>query len=269
MAGWKPKRSESAGFDANPNGIATVKLLKNKRLGILFSEGGEFAGKKYKVSEWPEHINPKLLPGAEWYIKLNGKGDEIFAISPQDGFFQVKVQKFVSKEGEPPAPRYMKNWQYPDWVFYVLLEVVSGLEAAVGMTIIYQLPYRFEEGEDGLAQYSKWNEKSNTLKLDEFLEYADAWKSDQPLMFSDNLLPLLQKRVLKAGNTFGVFLKGGYVDYVTAGSKNEVEEVGDDWEEDDPPFEEEKPKKKKKKKAKEVPEETNDDEEVDFEWDSQ
>jgi hypothetical protein len=219
-----------------------VKLIKNRRLEVHFldSNENEFAGKTYTVSDWPENIkNPKLLPGNEWNIKLNNDEKSIYSISPQNGQFLVKVKKFVSKEGVPPTPKFMRDWKYPDHVFFVLLEIVGGLESCIGMEILLMVPYRFDEDEDGNTKYTKWNDRSNTVKTDQFLTYSGGWDVGA-LKFDDNLLPAFQKRILKADKTFGVIVKNGFVDYMISGQSSENPETDkenwadDDWDNLDP-----------------------------------
>ena len=252
MMAWKRNETE---FEKSPNGFAQVKLLKNKRLGIKFldDDPGAFAGQKFKVSEWPDFVKPKALPGVIWKIGLNNKHDGIFSIAPSNGFFEVKVKHFQSKEGQPPVPKFMDNWQYPDTVFFVVLEIVGGLEVAIGMEVFLMLRYRFKEGEDGMVEYTKYNDRSHTVMTVEFMEYTGA--DEKPLKYKDNILPDIQKRVLKQGKTFGIFMKDGWVNSLSEVHSEPSAEV-ETWEDESV---EEKPKEKKKKAKKE--------ESDDFPWD--
>ena len=237
---YKPNREVTV-FDDPPNGIAIVKLIANKQLGVKFldTNKNDFAGKRYKVSEWPEGINPRLLPDNEWKIKLNNDENGIYSISPQNGQFKVKVKRFVSKDGEDPAPKYMDKWKYPDWVFFVILEIVEGLESCIGMEIFLMLHYRFTEDKEEAdekgnpyAKYTKWDERSRTIQLDEFLTYSGGWDKGA-MKFLDNLLPEFQKRIMKASKTFGVIVKNGFVDYMMPGKASaEAEEAPWDEKED-------------------------------------
>ena len=255
---YTPNREETV-YDDPPNGEAIVKLIKNKKMQVKFldTNKNEFAGKQYKVSEWPDGINPKQLPGNNWKIRLNNDGKGIFSISPYNGQFKVKVKKFVSKEGEPPAQRYMDKWKYPDYVFFVILEIVDGEKACIGMEIFLMVHYRFDEDEDGNVKYTKWNERSNTVQTDRFLRLSGAWDKGA-LEFEDNLCPAFQKRILKADKTFNVSMENGFVAYMSGNGSDEIDDDDPFWEEDA----EEKPKKTKKKKSKKVKVE----EDVPFDW---
>jgi len=243
-------------FEANPSGLATIKRLKGRRLGVTFNDANsnEFAGKKYKVSEWPEFVNPKGLPGLEWFVKLTNKGDEIYSIAPQSGFFKVRFKEFTHKDGEPPVPKFMSDWKYPETMFFAILEIVGDLKAAEGMQVVAMLPYRFDEDEDGNVKYTKVGERSNTMKLIDFMTYAGL-DENKPMKFLENLLPKLQKRLLKADKVFGVLMKNGFVDSYSE-VHDSLPDDNEDWEDDEVPFEEDKPKKKKKK-----------DKDEDFDWD--
>jgi len=227
---WKRQETK---FDENPNGVATIVLLKGRKLGVVFGETSKFAGQKYRVSEWPDEINPKLLPGNEWMVNLTGKdNDEIFSIRPVDGYFEVKFVGFPHKDGEPPVPKYMADWKYPDTVFFALLEIVGGLDAAKGMTVSAMLPYRFDADEDGNVMYTKVSDRSNTVKTMEFMDLVGADKT--PMKFSENILPDIQRRALKSKTMFGIFLKNGYVDYFSKAHSQEIEEVEDvGWEDEE------------------------------------
>jgi len=235
---WK---REASVYSDNPEGIATISLLSGKRLKVTYKDDNTkgFAGKSYNVSKWPEGILPKLLPGYEWSVKLCGKdGDEIFSISPLNGYFEGDFVEFSHKVGEEPAQKFMENWKYPDFVFFAILKITKGLPAAVGMCVTAMLPYRFDVDEDGNTKYTKVSDRSNTQKTIEFMNVTGA--DDTSLVFVDNLLPTIQKRILKNGRKLGFLMKNGYVDSFTeVYSANAADDEEDEWDTEDVPEKEE------------------------------
>ena len=234
---YQPKTKESA-FEENPNGVAMVQRLKDKSLGIKFSEstGNDFAGKKYRVREWPDYVKPKKVSGRTWRIRLTNDGNGIYSIAPQSGMFTGRVQKIVSKEGEPPVPKF-KDYTYQGklieyYQFTTLIEIVDGDDACIGMVIPYTLRYNFGEDEDGSVMYTHGGSNAvHTPRLRDFLGLVGAWDKGE-MKFSDNLLPKIQKRMLKAAKTFKFVVKDGWIDTIYADHSDEVEEAPWDDEED-------------------------------------
>ena len=82
---------------------------------------------------------------------------------------------------------------------------------AKGMTVPYTLRYNFGEDEDGNVCYTKWGAQSkHTPLLDEFLTVTKAW-DDGPIPFTDNILPVLQKRILRKNASFQFVMKDGWI----------------------------------------------------------
>jgi hypothetical protein len=91
---------------------------------------------------------------------------------------------------------------------------------------------------------------SRTKELEEFLSLAGAWNRG-PMEWSDNILPALEKRILRADKSFSFLMKDGWID--TLYEADEPEE-SEDWEE-----ESEEPSKES------APEVADDEEEIDWE----
>ena len=256
---YSPKRKATT-FEPSPSGVGKISLLKGKKLGVHFSPDNknDWAGEKFKVSSWPDYVaSPKLLPDRQWYIRLGNDEKSIFAISPTSGMFTGRCVGFSSKEGEPPVPKTSNpHPQYGSYQFFnALIEITDGDEACVGMTLSYHLRYNFGEDADGLVEYTNWGSDSATHspRLDEFLGMVGAWDKGE-IQFSDNILPTLQKRILRANRSFQFVMKDGWID--TLYEDNEPRPADPAWDDD------EKPKKKKKKKDKKVVETVED-----LDWD--
>ena len=265
----RSRKVSTTEFKKSPKGTARLKYKKGKLL-VWFDDTEKnktFADQKYVVKSWPDHVDPENISG-NWYVSLSGKkNDELFGISPLQGMYVGKVLKFSSSDGQPPVPKQgsrfysgeEKTYQY----FTVLVEILSGdIQEAVGMVIPYNLRYNFgkivekDHPENGMIEYTDDGPNAfYTPKLREFLGFVGAWDKGN-FMHEDNILPILQKRILKAGKTFRFVMKDGWIDTIYADfAEGAVEE---DWDE------EPKPKKKKKgKKAEkeEVPFELDDEEE--------
>ena len=272
---YQPRSRKNDGYKENPKGTARVKYKKGKLL-VWFEdieENGEFADKKYVVRSWPDHVDPKTLSGT-WYVNLSGKNsDELFGISPLVGMYTGKVFRFASPDGQPPVPKQKKyiyngkeiSYQY----FTVLIEVVDGdRPEAKGMLIPYVLRYNFglvedkDDEEYGMVEYTFDGSKAvYTPKLREFLHLVGTWDKG-PIKHEDNILPTLQKRILKAGKTFKFIVKDGWIDNIyedfAAGA------IEDDWDEEKP---KKKKKKSKKSKKEEVPFELDEEEEEEADLD--
>jgi len=237
MMVYKPKVKKSA-YEEAPNGVGTVTLLKNRNIGVKFLEDNdnEFAGKKYKVTDWPNHVNPKNLPGRKWFVRLGNDKKSIFSISPQSGMFTGKVQSFASAEGQPPVPK-TKDYTWEGRVisyryFTVLIEIMDGDEACVGMLMPYVLRYNFDEDEEGNACYTHWGKNAvHTPKLHEFLSLVGAWDQGE-VEWEDNILPTLQKRILKAGKTFKFVVKDGWIDTIYEDESFVGESEEESWEDE-------------------------------------
>lgn len=231
---YKPKRAESA-FAPNPNGVATLHLLKDEKVGVIFSEENknDFAGKRYKVGEWPDYMTPKLVTdGREYYVRLGNDGKTIFSISPQVGVFTGICQGFAAKADTAPAPKE-KTGKYGAYLqFTALMEIVDGDPACLGMIVPYFLRYNFGEDEDGNVMYTHWDGDNaiHSPKLDEFLSITGAW-ADGPIQFTDNILPVLQKRILRQNMKFQFVMKNGWIDSLVELMQPRVTEVSDPaWE---------------------------------------
>jgi hypothetical protein len=239
---YKPKRKKVE-FDANPNGKARIKKSKEKgKIIVWFSpeNENEFADKKYVVNEWPDYIKPKQMEGVEWYVKLDGNGNKIFSIYPTEGMFEGHCIGLVSKEGEEPQVRFKDN-QFGGYHYFIpLVEFTSDYP---GMTIPYlwndgvkpypnMLRYNFAGDEEtGETVYTSWGDNSiHTPKLDEFLTVTGVWDKG-PIKWKENILPTIQKRIVKANKTFKFVLKNGF--FVTLIGSNEPAKEEVPWGEDD------------------------------------
>lgn len=149
---------------------------------------------------------------------------------PVSGQVELKVKEFVAREGEKPAPQTNTKAQWPYTYFGVLFEVVEPKKYA-GMTIYSQVRYFFgpatiEIGgvmrEVAAVQVTK---SRHSQFLDNFMLATKA--NTVPIPWSDNVLPKLEKIVLRNDTTFAAILKDGWIDTIIPPDINE--DVADDW----------------------------------------
>jgi hypothetical protein len=165
---------------------------------------------------------------------------------PFKGMFRGKVVGFAAKEGQKPAPKVNQS-QYGDYLsFTVLIEITYGEKGTVGAIVPYSLRYNFDADKDGLVEFTKWGNNSvHTPRLAEFLSLAGAWEAGE-MKASENILPKLEKRILKANKELIFQIKGGWIvseslDVEGAESDDDDPMWDDDYavdvEDDEPSFE--------------------------------
>jgi len=254
MAKYKPPISE--GEFGGEKGLAKVRVgkAKGKRVAeIVFKESGE----KYlfKGNYVPENLSNGL-----WNVRLNNDDTEIYSYFPWKGHYKAKVKEFTPGSGDEDAPapkektftiKKGKNAgkEFTTEQFTVLLEIVEP-EELEGIVVPYTLAYNFKEvdGEVGFP-----SSKGRTKQLIDFCDITGVWDKG-PLKFKDNILPDMQKRILRADKSFNIVINDGWIESVF--SAFEAEEDDLDWEEN-----EKEPAKKSTKPAKDDDSPPWDDEE--------
>jgi hypothetical protein len=180
----------------------------------------------------------KLRPG-RWYVQMSSGNDEVFSFHPWSGHFVGKVQGFSSKDGESPTPKLKKVDFYKDsgehvkysYTYFVVLIEITEPKKYAGLVVPMRLNYNFREAKDeqGRSITGLASKGSRTAELREFLSISGA--DTKPLKWSDNVLPPIEKRILRADKSFNFIIKNGWID--TLFEADEPEEV-EDWEEDEP-----------------------------------
>lgn len=219
---YRPKRVSNFGTQ----GIALVKFTEDKR-SVLVKFTDENNEKKFKISR--KNTPKGLFPG-KWYLSVNREGDAITAYRPVVGNFSGQVVRFAAREGEKPAPKTVnvlprekgqKGYSYE--AFTVIIRITSPKEYA-GIEVPLFLHYNFLEAEeDGASVVGFMSKGRHTDMLVEFTEVAGAWERG-PMKWSDNILPALEKRILRAAKTFSFVMKNGFIETVYAEDALELEE---------------------------------------------
>ena len=203
---YRPKTVQSA-YKRGDSGIANVQVSgSHDKVRITFEETGEVV----ITTDFP-----KGMKAGKWFVTLNSENDKVLGYRPINGMFTGKVQKFVSKEGDDPVPqtKIAKNQQgstYSYQYFTVLLEITQGSNK--GLIVPAMLRYQFGQAdEDGkqVVAYTNPKSKYNPI-LVSFCDVTGVW--DKGIMqYKDNILPIMQKRILHENKEFNFVMKNGYV----------------------------------------------------------
>jgi hypothetical protein len=222
-------------FEKKIVGIATIITGETKARLTLVEEGKQFKnGQKtidLPLEDLPDiPVLPKKDKSAKQYrIRMNAEGDEVEAITPVTGVFDLKLidlGKRPEKDSEPMP--YEKVWnegksnenRYLE--FFAVYKITSGFYKGCQVPA-YQLHYKFEEDPDnpGFARFtfSLQNKQATRGKqLAEWGHYQGIWEVQgtevvgEPIEWDDEtILPELLQRALDADrNVRGVF-KNGYI----------------------------------------------------------
>jgi hypothetical protein len=222
MCAYKPKKKGGGG----PQGRAKVEInASGTKMQVWFHPDlkEDFAGKKYIVGDWPAWVDPTTFKEiSEWMVRMDGDKTKVYSLYPFKGVgFTGEVDSIASQKDKPPVPT-QKSSQYGEYFqFTVLVKISDG--PAKGAIVPYTLRYNFGPDEDGNVAYTSWGAKSvHSPRLDEFLTLAGAWDSGS-IKYSDNILSLLQKRMLHAAKQFSFQIKDGYI------ISDSLDSVGGDW----------------------------------------
>jgi len=226
---YRPPKVSGA-FERGESGKAKVRFKKVKGKTLVLVRFDE-TGNVYKFRRTRDLA--KLRPGV-WYIQLNSDETEVYGFRPFSGNFKGKVESFVAREGEEPRPKIKEyknkdGHEYSITSFTVILEITAE-EKYAGITLPLILRYNFREAEhDGKSVVGLPDRGRHSKFLEEFCDLTGVWKFG-PMRYSDNVLPEVEKRVLKAGQEFMFIMKDGWVDTLY-----EADEPLDesDWDEED------------------------------------
>ena len=207
MAKYRPRVVSKSSFYEEAR-VMLGKVQGKPSVKIVFASGIEVVLNKNNC--------PPYVQSGEFVVTLNSDRDKMLGMRPVEGIFPVRVKSYTAKENEPPKPR-MSRGEYPSEYFIVLLEITRGKEK--GMVVPFSLKYNFildRLDEKDVIGYSKSLAKSPpTAQLAEFLELTGTWEFGA-IPYKDNILPILEKRQLRAKKEFNVLLKNGFVDSLFA-----------------------------------------------------
>ena len=192
-----------------PRGEAKVRV-GNGKVQITFKED-QANPVTFPKADLPDYIKP-----GTFFVTLGGEGD-FLGMRPITALVRAKFAHFVAEEGEVPTPK-----EYPGGIgtrkdkttfpydpyqaFIAILEITE--KEYKGMQIPVFLRYLFVDDGEGNVAIKGGGKNAETLES--FLEVTSVYDDD--ISFSENVLPKLQKKLLKKGAEFVVMLKNGNVD---------------------------------------------------------
>lgn len=218
MTPYKPTYQQSAGY--GPRGQAKIQINSSRtKVRVTLREVTDDEKFIEHNAELDIDDCPPSVQSGMWFVSLSSDKSKMYDIHPWNGMATVHTKAFTAKKDQPPTPRTRKG-QYGDFtVFSVLLEITD--PDMKGMTCAYELPYNFFEAKeviDGKEQsvVGISHPKSKfTDKLVEYLDITGAWNRG-PMKFSDNILPVLEKRILHEDSHFKVIFQKGYINTIYA-----------------------------------------------------
>lgn len=238
-----------------PRGLASCKT--GKKNGKTFVRVTfEDDNKSYDIRKTSDNVPEYYLDG-KFVVKLSPDKSKIDSMSPYSGQFEGMVKEFVHRENELPAPQTNTKAKWPYEYFAVLIEITSP-EKYAGMVVYIQLHYRFEpadfewKGKQVEIAAIPISKARSVEMLDNFIMATKA-VAKGPIPYSDNILPYLQKRIMRESAKFTFTMKDGWIDHILPPDMNE-DGGEDDWgdkAEEAEPEPEKAPKKKSTKKEKE------------------
>lgn len=203
-----------------PQGPAEVEVRKDTLTITFLDTRGHPTDQEFtfKKDDLPEGADP---PSGVYICSVSSDGQYLQGFKPASGAFNVRVVRFAAKPNEPPKPKHdvgtgrrRDGTTYPkdQMTFGVIAEIVDHPDfehLEVYLPFIYQRRGNgfIEDLEnEGILAIRGEGETMNRLRA--FLEVTGAW--DKPIGWSDNVLPELEKAILKADRTFLIVLKDGW-----------------------------------------------------------
>lgn len=185
-------------------GYGKVIFHPQKPLVKVIMEEGEFT---FHKSACPSNIRP-----GEWNVSINGNRSKVISLGVWVGDYVGKVKEFAHSKDQPPKPKPEQNGI--DSRFYVILEVTEG--PAAGMTATLGLKFWFtmleKEIQGKTREVLALEEHPKAFKnyplLEAFMKVTGLFST--PLPYKDNPLPMMEKTILRIGNTFGFTVENGW-----------------------------------------------------------
>jgi len=189
----------------------------------------DYEDKEFRVlrSDCPDDIQPIIHQTSSAYVRMSGDGKKIYQISPWSGMYVGKFSNFLAAKDEIPAPKtYIgSDWEYR---YFTSLIVITEGEFK-GAKLPYMLHYYFDETEENgksIVQYDHPKSKY-TAQLSEFCDVFGVWEKG-PMPYKDNILPMLQKRLLAEDIKVKMIIKNGNINTFFASNEPDTETVDED-----------------------------------------
>ena len=200
------------------NGLAKVEVHPTQpKVKVTFKvekEGEEVRKYVLEKEECPDYVQNGVF-----LVSLNADGDKMYSMRPVNGVFKLKVKEFVAAKDKEPAPRTKvgkgQNGEYAYQTFMVSFIITDG--EFKGMTVPGSFSYNFQEGHEevpgrgvqSVVEISNPRSKF-TASLVELLTVTNVINKQLP--YRENILPILQKSMLKEDCEFSGSVKKGFID---------------------------------------------------------
>jgi len=235
MTNYKPPRANSSS-----NVERTVGKLRVKAdLSAVQMVSEEGVNVTFKTGNFPDYIST-VMGGQEFMFTISDNKEKLFGLKPVMGMFRGKVVGFIGDGDNPPTPR-TKSYQYSgnivEYQYFLANIVVTAPEEYAGCVFTHMLRYNYRMAEDekGRQVVGYASKGKHTEHLIEFDAVTGIWQFG-PMPWSENILPAIEKRTLKADQEFQFSMKEGWINDVypvTNPPKSEVVDGFDDEELDD------------------------------------
>lgn len=185
----------------------------NSAIQILLEEGGKIT---LASGDFPDYVVPEM-GGQEFQFTFSEDKTKLFGVKPLVGMFKGRVVKYIGDGDAPPMYR-TKSYTYQNSTveyqyFLVEIEITSPAEFT-GIQFTHMLRYNYRMAEDGKNQVVGYASKGkHTEHLIEFDDVVSVWQFGA-MAWSENILPEVQDRVLRAGKEFQFSMKDGWINDV-------------------------------------------------------
>lgn len=177
-------------------------------------------GAKPKVFVLEKENCPAYVRSGMFMVNVSGDGTKLYSLRPKEVVAKAKVKEFVAQKDKEPAPKTTQGKFGAYQTFTVSFQIVDGKFA--GMEVPGSFPYDFVPGQEDIpgkgmqetVSLKKKKDSKHNQRLVELLTVTGVIK--QTLPWKENLLPMLQRLMLKADKTFSIAVKEGWVDALYA-----------------------------------------------------
>lgn len=230
MCAYKPQRISTQGISGMARVQINTKDPTKVRVSITRKTGdGEGEPEVYVLTKAQ---CPPYIKSGQWRVRLSSTGDKMFDAIPADEVLKCQFSGISHKENEQPAPKLVTGGKYEDYLQFIMnFVVVDGPYKDLHIPMF--LRYHFGPTDDSGRQVVAYTHPKSkyTEMLDKVLTAIGIWTA--PMVWQDNILPVIQKRAMKAvqeQNTIvTLVLTDGYVSNIKAA----VVDDDDPWDGDD------------------------------------
>jgi len=242
---YTPPRQKSQ-FDIGERVIGKFRPIKvNGERGVKVlwrTDEGETKSAPVLLSECAESVQEDVMQivknnyDGELQVSFNTDKSAILFFHPANGQFKVTVDNFPSGEDEPPKPK-VKTGKWGDYMqFIVIVRIVKGKCKGITLPILLRYDkFEPEQTEEGLVTgYAHTRGASPHCDfLDDFCEATGVWEFG-PIEWKQNILPDLEKRILRLEREFNIMMRDGWVDTIYPIYDYEDDEASDPVKEEMP-----------------------------------